>query len=213
MGKSHGTGHCLPCPPLLSPSQRQQLSPRARAGIRVSSQPLQELLCTTSFLLLPPKEAAEILLSPALLHLSCKNRKNPTVLAGTSVASESIFPALAGKEKYKLKSPAEPGEALRVRTGMDSPGCSTEPWNSLGGKNPPRFSCPAVPPALPKPTQTIVLICKTPSGMVTPPLPWGGLCQYLTTLSRKRSLPLTWAFSGNSWERHPTLCSAMVGIF
>lgn len=78
----------------------------------------------------PPKEPAEILLSPVLLHLGCKNRKNPTVLAGTSVASESIFPASAGKEKYKFKPPAEHREARRVRTGMHSPRRSTEPWNS-----------------------------------------------------------------------------------
>lgn len=72
----------------------------------VSSQTLQKQFCS-SLLPSPPKEAAEILLSPVLLHLSCKNRKNPTVLTETSPASESIFPASAGKKKkFKISSRA-----------------------------------------------------------------------------------------------------------
>lgn len=99
-------GSASPVPPLLSPSQREQLPPTARAGKR-GQLPAPPGVALHNLLPSPPKEAAEILLSPVLLHLSCKNRKNPTVLAGTSVASESIFPAPAGKEKYKLKSPQQ----------------------------------------------------------------------------------------------------------
>lgn len=61
--------------------------PTARAG-KWGQLPDLRKQFWSSLLPPPPKEAAEILLSPVLLHLSCKNRKNPTALAGTSLASE-----------------------------------------------------------------------------------------------------------------------------
>lgn len=64
--------------------------PAARAGKRGQLPDPQKVFFCSSRLPSPPKEAAEILLSPVLLHLSCKNRKNPTVLTGTSPASEPI---------------------------------------------------------------------------------------------------------------------------
>lgn len=85
----HARG-CVPglCPPMrLWPAAGV---PTARAGKRGQLPDPQKVCFCSSRLPSPPKEAAEILLSPVLLHLSCKNRKNPTVLTGTSPASESI---------------------------------------------------------------------------------------------------------------------------
>lgn len=79
-------------------SRQQPACPQLGQESGVSSQTLEKRFCS-SLLPPPPKEAAEILLSLVLLHLGCKNRKNPTMLTGTSPASESIFPASAGKKK------------------------------------------------------------------------------------------------------------------
>jgi len=89
-------GNASPVPPASAATPREGLHPSCQWQSGVSSQTLEKQL-GSSPLPSPPEEAAEILLSPVLLHLSRKNRKNPTVLARTPPASESIFPALAGK--------------------------------------------------------------------------------------------------------------------
>lgn len=96
--------------------------PTARAGKRGQlPDPQKNSFAAACFLLLP-RRLRKSLLSPVLLHLSCKNRKNPTVLTGTSPANESIFPALAGKKKNKIKISSRAREAHRVRNGMRGPG-------------------------------------------------------------------------------------------
>lgn len=109
---AHGMGQCLSCPlgcPLgLAASPGRGAAPRGAASRSIprdqcghspgrkagsATGPSESSSAAACFLLLPRR-----LRKSFCLHLSCKNRKNPTVLGGTSPASESIFPASAGNK-------------------------------------------------------------------------------------------------------------------
>lgn len=96
------------------PRDRHGQGQGRKAGSATS--PSESGFAAACFLLLPRR-----LRKSFCLHLSCKNRKNPTVLAGTSPASESIFPASAGNKTINESLQQCRGEARRARHGMQGP--------------------------------------------------------------------------------------------